>query len=222
MLIALLLELGSQFWLTTKLGAPESAPRPGIGIASLAALDGLLLLTLVIMALGSMGVSANLLARLNGIAGAILAFFTLLASLGLLFAAIGLLMLMVGLLVAVPFGTAVYMAVFGHFDRGAAAITLGLLMTLKLASAITTILGSQYALKGKLFVLLFACSLLLTWLLTFLHGLPPRFLVSITDDIGAIIAFIVAIIWCIIYLIGGIIAIIGNLQLHVKKRKEAS
>jgi len=50
-------------------------------------------------------------------------------------------------------------------------------------------------------------------LLSFLHGFPPGVLASITDAIGAIIAFIVAIIWAIIYFVVGIMSVIKNLKL---------
>lgn len=91
-------------------------------------------------------------------------------------------------------------------------MTIGVIVILKLAGVVCLVLGSAQVLKSKLLVLLFLCSIGLTVLLSFLHGFPPRVLASITDAIGAIIAFIVAIIWAIIYLIAGIISIIRTLR----------
>lgn len=218
-LVAFAVELGSRLWIARVAGAAD-LPRPGLGIPSLAALDGLLFLSLAIIALSALGMPPQLLARLNGIVTAIVAFLTLFAGITLAFVTFALLMLMVGLLLAVPFGTMVYMAVFGDFNRDAAAITLGTLMLLKVAAAILEVLGGPQILKSKSLILMFACSIGLTFLLTFLHGLPPGFLVSITDGIGALIAFIVAIIWSIAYLIGGIIAFVGNLQAHRQQSDE--
>jgi len=43
---------------------------------------------------------------------------------------------------------------------------------------------------------------------TFLHGMVPGILVSITDDIAAIVLAIVAIIWAIVLLVGSIPAVV--------------
>jgi hypothetical protein len=87
-------------------------------------------------------------------------------------------------------------------------------MLLKLVSAALAFLGNPHILKSKSLILLFLTSLLLTFVLAYLHGLPPGFLVSITDAIGAIVAYILALIWAIAYLVGGVIGLLGNLQRH--------
>lgn len=215
--IAFAIELGSRLWVASAMQIPQDTPRPGLGIPSLAAVDVLLAMSLVIIATSAMGLSPHVLARASGCVTTIISFLSLLASLGMLFVTIALLLLMVGLLVATPFGTIAYLAIWGHFPRGGAAITLGLLMLLKLVGAALAFLGNQNILKSKSLILMFATSIGLTFLLTFLHGLPPGILVSITDAIGAIIAFICAIIWAILYLVGGILGVFGNLNL--KRRK---
>lgn len=120
---AFAVEAGSRIWLNVSVNGtpPASAPRPGLGIPSLAALDALVLLTLVITALTAIGVSPRIVGRIQGIAAVIVSFLGCLGSLVLLFLTIAALMLMVALLLAVPFGTIVYMAVFGGFpaDRPA-------------------------------------------------------------------------------------------------------
>lgn len=212
LLLALLLESGSKLWLAQQAGIPANTPRPGLGLPGTAVLDVLLLLTLVLMTLVGAGVPARVVGRLQGIATVIVALLTAIGSLILLFVAIALLLLMIGLFLAVPFGTIVYMALFGHFDRGGAAITIGLVMLLKLGSALCLALYTIEVLKSKSLVLLVACSILLTLVLSFLHGLVPGFLVSITDAIGAIVALIVALLWAIYYLISGIISVVKNLR----------
>ena len=203
--VAFAVEFGSRLWIARAMGIPPDTPRPGLGIASLAAVDALLAMSLAIIASAAVGVSPHALERASGCVTTIVSFLTLLASLAMVFVALGLLLLMVGLLVATPFGTAVYMAVFGDFERKPAAITIGILMILKLVGALLAFLGNQHILKSKSLVLMFLTSIALTFVLAYLHGLPPRFLVSITDAVGAIIAFVFAIIWSIAYLIGGVV-----------------
>jgi hypothetical protein len=211
---AFAIEAGSRLWIeaTVQGVSPANAPRPGLGIPSLAALDILVLLSLVILTLVVVGIPARVVGRIQGIAAVIVSFLGCLGSLTLLLITIGALLLMVGLLVAVPFGTAVYMALFGDFARSRAALTLGAVMLMKLIGVFCLFLGSAQIFKSKLTVLLLACSIGLTFLLTFLHGFPPRVLASITDAIGAIIAFVVAIIWALIFLVSGIISIVRNLR----------
>ena len=130
-------------------------PRPGLGIPSLAALDALLLLTMVIIALVGIGIPARIIVRVQGIATVVVSFLGCLGAIMLLFTTIALLLLMVGLLVSVPFGTAIYLAAFGHFERGPAAATLAIVMLLKLAAAFCLVVASLQVLKSKSIVLLF-------------------------------------------------------------------
>lgn len=213
---AFAIEAGSRLWVEAEVSgvSPANAPRPGLGIPSLAALDILVLLSLLVLTLVVLGIPARVVGRIQGIAAVIVSFLGCLGSLTLLFITIGALLLMIGLLVAAPFGTIVYVALFGHFGRSQAAITLGAVMLMKLIGTFCLFLGSAQIFKSKLTVLLLACSIGLTFVLTFLHGFPPRVLASITDAIGAIIVFIVAIIWAIIFLVSGIISIVRNLRVH--------
>lgn len=212
LLLALVLESGAKLWLARTAGLPAHTPRPGIGLPGTAALDVLVLLTLVLMTLVGAGVPARVVGRIQGIATVVVAFLTFLGALLLLFAAIALLLLMVGLLLAAPFGTLAYLALFGGFDRGGAAITIGLVMGLKLAAALCLALYTLQVLKSKSLVLLLGCSIGLTLVLSFLHGLVPGFLVSITDAIGAIVALVVALVWALYYLVSGIVSIVNDLR----------
>ena len=208
---AFAIEAGSRIWINPPVAGVAHAPRPGLGIPSLAALDALVVLTIVITTLVALEVPG--VGRITGIASVIVSFLGCLGSLILLFVTIAMLLLMIGLLLAVPFGTAVYMAMYGSFPRGTAGATLALVVLLKLAGLFCLVLGSAQVLKSKMLVFLFACTIGLTLLLSFLHGFPPGVLASITDAIGAIIAFIVAIIWAIIYFIVGIMSVIKNFKL---------
>lgn len=213
---AFAIEAGSRLWILDAAKdavVPEGAPRPGMGIPSLAALDALMLLTVTVIALVAVGVPARLVGRIQGIATVIVSFLGCLGTILLFFTTLAALMLMVGLLLSVPFGTVVYLGLFGHFPRGTAATTLGLLMILKLVAAFCLVVASLQVLKSKSIVLLFLCSIGLTFLVIFLHAFVPRPLVSIADAIAALIAFVVAFLWAIYYLIGGIISILKNLRL---------
>ncbi len=205
--LAFLLEIGSKIWVKA-----SEAARPGVGIFGTAMLDILVMLTMVLMTLVAVGVPARIMGRVQGVATVIVSFLTIIASFIMLIATIVLLLIMIGLLVAIPFGTIAYLAVWGDFNRGGAAATLGLVMILKLVGAFCLVLYTLQVLKSKSLILLFACSILLTLVLSFLHGLVPIILVSITDAVGAIVALIVALIWGIYYLISGIISVVKILR----------
>jgi hypothetical protein len=52
----------------------------------------------------------------------------------------------------------------------------------------------------------------MTFLLGFLHALPPSFLVSITDAVGGIVAGILAALWMIVFIFGALGAIIRAIR----------
>ena len=138
----------------------------------------------------------------------VVSFLVLLFALLLLYAGITLAALMVGLLLSPIFGTIAYFVGFGHFDRSGAALTLGLLMLLKLGFAVCLLLAHQRFLQNKGLVLIVASTLVAGLLISFLHGFVPGFLVSITDVIGAIVVAILALIWAIVFLIGSLVSIV--------------
>ena len=61
-------------------------------------------------------------------------------------------------------------------------------------------------------MLLALTTLLCTVVLEFLHQLVPGILVSITDDLGAVVFAVVALIWALVLLIGSIPAIVKALR----------
>jgi hypothetical protein len=191
----------------------DNPPTPGLGVPYLALLDGLLLLTLALMG-ASLIIPERVHGRVQGLVTLIGAVVALLAGLAMLFAAIGLLLLMVGLFTAVPFGTIAYLAVWGFFNRGGAAGTLGLLMMLKVVAAVCLVLAHQRFLQNKGLVLLILTSLLANAIVSFLHGLVPIVLVSITDALGAIVVSVLALIWAVVLAIGALVSIVKVLRLQ--------
>jgi hypothetical protein len=199
--IVLLIEIGSG------LVAFFEAGRPGMGIPYLVLLDVLLVFTIVLMA-ASLLIPERVQGRIQGIATLIVSIVVLLAAIIKVFPALFKLMLMLSLLLAPIFGTISYFAMYGHFDRASAAVTLSLLMTLKLSFAGFLVFAHQRFLENKGLVLMILTSLVANIIISFLHGFVPGFLVSITDAVAAIIIAILAIIWAIVFLIGSIISIV--------------
>ena len=214
LVLAVLIELGSAFYI----GADGSnandyadMPTPGFGIPYLAILDGLVLFTIAIIT-APLLIPARVVGRVQGILSFVVSLLMLIGAIVMIVVAISLLVLMISLFMAVPFGTVIYMAKFADFDTGAAAATLGVIMSLKLAFAGFLVFSHQRFLQNKGLVLIILTSFLATIIIGFLHGLVPGFLVSITDDIGAIVVAILAAIWALVYLIGSIPAIIKVLR----------
>lgn len=209
LLLAVLIEAGSAFWIPGQDGGYD-LPTPGRGIPYLALLDGLVLFTLVLMAMPLI-VPPRLHGRVQGIATFIVSLIVLILSIFLVVVAVTMLVMMVSLLLAVPFGTLVYLGAFGDFKVGAAQATLGTIMTLKLACVVLLLLAQHRFIENKGLVLILLTSLLANIIIGFTHNFA-RPLVSITDDIAAIIIGILAAIWALILLIGSIPAIIKALR----------
>ena len=184
---------------------------PGLAIPYMALVDGILLFTLALMGI-SLIVPLSVVGRLQGCASCIFTLLLILAAIVMVFAALAAVILMISLFLAVPFGTIAYFAIYGFFNRGGASAVLSLLMLLKLGSAASLFFAQQRFLQQTGLVLLVLTSLLCNIIISFLHGLVPGFLVSITDGVGAIIVAILAIIWLLFLGIGAIIAIIKALQ----------
>jgi hypothetical protein len=81
-------------------------------------------------------------------------------------------------------------------------------MTLTIIFAICLVLAHQRFLQNKGFVLIIVCSLVAKLVILFLHGLVPSPLVSITDCVGGLVVIVIAAIWSMIYLVGGVISVI--------------
>jgi hypothetical protein len=206
--LAVFVELGSMAVLGPHTSASTFGVSPtGKAIPAMAFLDGLVFYATLIIGIALL-IPERVQSKVQGIVTLIFSILLVLVCIVVIFADIALLILMVSLLMSVPFGTMVYLAVWSTFDINGARAALSLLMTLKIVFAICLVLAHQRFLQNKGFVLIIITSLVSNLIIAFLHGLVPGFLVSITDDIAAIIVCILAIIWAVVYLIGGIVSVI--------------
>jgi len=188
----------------TRLSQP---PTPGLGIPALALVDAVLLLVLGTMA-AALVVPARVHGRVQGIVGLVVSFLVILAGIVTAFRALGQLILMVSLLLAFPFGTIAYLIIWGFFDRGGAAIALGLLLLVKIVMAVCLAIAHQSFVTDKGMIVMVAASLIAGLVVSFLHALVPGFLVSITDAIAAIVVAIIGIIVAILALLGSVVSIV--------------
>lgn len=185
---------------------------PGLAVPALALVDGILLLTLGLMAV-SLLIGEHLHGRIQGITTLVVALLLLLAALSLILTvALPKLLLMVALFLATPFGTIAYLAVYGFFNRGGASVTLGLLMALKLGMVVCLVVAQQKMLQIRGLVLLILTSLLAGVIVSLLHGIVPGFLVSITDALAALIVAILAAIWAIFLLLFSVGSVLRALR----------
>jgi hypothetical protein len=185
--------------------------QPGLGIPTLALVDAVVVFTMAVTIAGVV-FPQSLTGRVQGFATLIFSIVLILAAIVAIFFAVAQLLLMIALILAFPFGPLVYLALFGFFDRTTAAGALSLLMLLKLAFAVCLVIAHQRFVQNMGLVLLVVTSLVADIIVSFLHGLVPRLLVSITDAVAAIIVGILAVIWAVILLIGSIPAILKALR----------
>ncbi|HEY3704102.1 MAG TPA: hypothetical protein VGL22_03520 [Terracidiphilus sp.] len=179
----------------------------GQAVPSMSILDGLIFYAMLVMAIALI-LPERFQSKIQGIVTIIVGLLLLISCIVRIFIDLQLLFLMLGLLLAVPFGTIAYLIVWGHFDTGSARIALSLIMFLKIVFCVCLVVAQQRFLKNKGLVLIILTSFLANLLIAFLYGLVPGFLVSILDMVAAIVVCILAAIWIIIYMIGGIISTI--------------
>ena len=185
---------------------------PGLGIPYMALVDSLLLYTIGLIG-AALIVPERLQGRVQGVVTLVFSFFGCLGGIVMIFTALGLTLLMIALLLAFPFGTIAYFARFGFFPREGAAAVLTLLLLLKLGAVASLVVAQQRFLQNTGLVLLLLTSILANVILAFLHGLVPRFLVSITDGVGAIIVAILGALWALFFLVGAVVAVLKVLRL---------
>jgi len=209
-LLAVLVEVGS----IATLGLQPSPTANAFGVSptgkaipAMAFLDGLIFYATLIIGIALL-IPERVQSKVQGIVTLVFSIILVLGCIAVIFTDIALLILMVSLLMSVPFGTIAYFAMWATFDTGGAHVALSLLMTLKIIFAVCLVLAHQRFLQNKGLVLIIITSFVSNLIIAFLHGLVPGFLVSITDDVAAIIVCILAIIWAVIYLIGGVVSVI--------------
>ncbi|NSX55750.1 hypothetical protein [Parasulfitobacter algicola] len=181
---------------------------PGLAAPSLALIDGIFLWTTFMMALSTLGFRGwhN---KFRAIATPILMLILLIVSIIMLIFAIIKLILMLSLLMAVPFGTIVYLAIFGSFNTGGVTIMLGIATFLRAAAFVLLLISSWRYLKNKTLVFNVIAAFLCGIILGFIFALLPGLLHSIGDAIGAIIILIIALIWALILFIRSIPGILS-------------
>jgi hypothetical protein len=204
MMLVVAFELSTLAFLRTAVVGEESAP--GLGGPYLALLDGILLWTTLVFALGYFPLK-SVTSRVATIIGLILAFFGMIGAFFMIIFAFTALMLMVGLLLAVPFGTIAYLDAFAHFPKGEAVAALSFIILLKLLFLVFLALTDVGYLKAKGLMILLGISILMTWLTSFLIALPPAFLSTITDTAGALITSVIAFVWLIVIFIFAIVGL---------------
>lgn len=189
----------------------------GFSVRSLQYVDGLLLFTLVLIA------AALFLprifsryeyfhARLQGIVTLIFGILVILAAVVLLLQVLVKLIIMVSLLLAFPFGTLAYLIIYGQFPRGAMTAVLSLIFFLKLLFGVLLLLAHQDFIKNLFLVIYVLAALAANLVVTFLYGMVPGILVSITDAIAAIVVIIIGIILALIMAVAAIISIVFALK----------
>jgi hypothetical protein len=159
----------------------------------------------------SLVVPERVVGRVQGCVTLVTGCLILLAAIVAIFAAITLVLLMIGLIVSF-FGAIIYLAVWGDFPRGVAAVILALLLVLKLAMAVCLVLAHQRFLTMIGLILLVITSLVLNIVIAFLHDFPPGFLVSVFDVIAAIVVAILAIVWAIALIVGGVMGVLAAIK----------
>jgi hypothetical protein len=194
--------------------ATDVREPPGRGIPYLALIDVIALYTAALMG-ASLIVPEKLHGRVQGVLTLIGSIVLIIASLILLVIAFTELLTMVSLFLAFPFGQIAYLAIWGFFPRGEAAVVLSLLMFLKLVFGGFLVLAQPRFLQNKGLVALVLTSLVANIVVAFLHGLVPIIVVSIVDDVAAVLLAIVAIIWAVILLIGSIPAVVKSVRVSV-------
>jgi hypothetical protein len=181
--------------------------RPGLAISYLALVDVLLVLTVAFITAAIL-LPQRALAPVHAVTSLVASLLVLLASVLCFLLALGLTLTMVGLFLAFPFGTAVYLGLWGTFPVGMAAATLGALLFLKLAYGVGLVLAHPRFLENRGLVFLSVVSLVATVLAQFLQGLPPGIAASITDGVAAIVIAILGAICAIVVLVWSVVALV--------------
>lgn len=184
---------------------------PGLGIPDLVFLHGFVLFVALLVG-AALLLPERIHGRVQGITTLVVSFVLGLASLKAIFTALASLIVMLALFMSPPFGTAAYLVAYASFSRASAAAALSLLTLLLLGFAVFLILAQQRFLQNKGLVCIILTALVATLIVSFLHGLVPGFLVSITDAIAAIVVAVLALIWAIYFFIRSIPSIIKALR----------
>lgn len=189
---------------------------PGNGIRYLALVDGYLLFSMVMLAL-SFCLSQRLYGRLQGVVTLVVSLLWIIGAVVAALAAFGLLMEMFGLLVSSPFGTIVYLASWGFFPVTRAATVLGLLLILKLAFLVLLVFAQQRFLKAIVLMVHIATSFVLQLVLGIVHGWLPFIVVSLGDQLMALLFAVVSLAGAIWAFVFSIPAVVNAIRVSVSR-----
>lgn len=180
---------------------------PGFGVPAMALLDGIVLFTVGLMA-SALVVPERIHVKYQGVATLIFSITILMLAILKITLTMVALFIMIVLLLAFPFGTIFYLIKWGTFPTGQAAAMLGMISLLRLGFAVCLVLAHQRFIQNKGLVLMVLTAMLGGIIVTFLHGIVPSILVSITDAVAAIVICILAVIWAIILLSGSVVSVV--------------
>lgn len=184
---------------------------PGNGIGHLALVDGYLLFSMIMLGLSFL-LSQRLYGRIQGIITLVVSLFWIILSLVLGLSAFALLMVMFGLFVSTPFGTIAYLAAWGFFPVSKAAVVLGLLLFLKLVFLVLLVLAQQKFLKAKVFMIHIAVSFALQLALGVVHGWLPFVVVSLGDQLLALVFALVSLVGAVWAFVWSIPAVVNAIR----------
>lgn len=187
------------------------AELSGFGVESLQFVDGFLVFTLALMTV-ALVVPEYVQAKIQGVITAIFAIVVILAGIIKAFLVLAKLLTMVALLLAFPFGTLAYLIIYGDFPRAAGNAVLSLIFLLKFLLVIVLVLAHQRFAENKGLVIFVILAFVANLIVSFLYGIVPGFLVSITDAIAALVVILIGIILAIVLLILAIVSIIMALK----------
>lgn len=180
----------------------EMGTSKGFGIPYLVALDGLLLLSVLFFA-ASLFKIEWFLGKVQGVLFILITLTLLPFTINLIMDAFTALLIKIVLSASPLWGPPWYSGLNKEFAKSNPGLTLSLIMTLKLAFVGFLFLAHQKFLQNKGLVLIVLTSLFATIVISFLHGIS-WYLLSITDAISGIVVGILAVIWCIFFLVTSI------------------
>lgn len=199
---------------SAEIGSLRKADLSGFAVRSLAFVDGLLLFTLILMALSLFLPHIYpryeyFHAKLQGMVTLVFSILLIIAAIPLLMLIIAKLLLMVSLLLSFPFGTLAYLIIFGRFPHGAMSAVVNLIFFLKLLFGALLLLAHPGFIKHLSFVLYVLAALAVCLIVTFLYGIVPGILVSITDAIAAIVVVVIGILLALVLAVGAVGSIVA-------------
>jgi hypothetical protein len=196
----------------------EADSPPGYGIGYLALVDGYLLFSVVMLGLSFL-LSQRAYGRIQGIVTLIVSFCWIILSFIMALVAFVLLMVMFGLFVAAPFGTIAYLAIWGFFPVSESAAVLGLLLFLKLVFLVLLVLAQQKFLKAVALMIHIATSFVLQLVLGIVQGWLPFIVVSLGDQLLALVFAIVSLVGAIWAFIWSIPAVVNAIRVSASRKQ---